>query len=587
MTAAAPPADAPDIGPRWAERDPMPALLLGPLLRYVSDTEATIWLETDSPCDVTVLGRSARTFCVGGHHYALVVLEELEPGSTLPYEVHLDGSKCWPPPGDPYPPCVIRTHTHDESLRLAFGSCRVSVPHTDPYVLSKDEDPRGREVDALLALVERMRHEPTSEWPDALLLLGDQVYADEVSPDTKERIAVRRTANGPPPDEVGDFEEYTSLYRESWSDPALRWLLSTVSSAMIFDDHDVHDDWNISDTWVAQMRAEPWWEDRILGAYMSYWIYQHLGNLSPQRLYDDPIFCAVRDAQEDAEQFVRDFARRTAREVAGARWSFYRDFGRTRLVVVDSRAGRVLSQGRRQMLSDREWEWVEDRCSGDFDHLIIGTSLPVLLGPGMHHLEAWNEAVCDGAWGGVAARLGEKVRQALDLEHWAAFQHCFRRLMVLLEDVAAGRRGTAPGTVMMLSGDVHHAYVAEAWFPGREVQSRVLQATCSPIRNPLDKRERRALRSAFTRPVAAIGGRLARAAGVEPLPVRWTFASKPTFDNQIARLELVGREAHLTIEKTLPADWRAPRLHPILSLGICPKDAARTAAQPQPAGAAG
>ena len=53
---------------------------------------------------------------------------------------------------------------------------------------------------------------------------------------------------------------------------------------MIFDDHDVNDDWNTSETWVRQMRAKPWWEERIIGAFMSYWIYQHLGNLSPQEL---------------------------------------------------------------------------------------------------------------------------------------------------------------------------------------------------------------------------------------------------------------------------------------------------------------
>ena len=549
----------------------MADLVLGPLLRYVSDTEATVWVETDAPCEVAVLGRSASTFTVAGHHYALVVLDGLAPGSTLPYEVHLDGVPCWPPADDPYPPCVIRTHPHDESLRLAFGSCRVSVPHAEPYVLSKDDDPRGRELDALLALVERMRHEPPSEWPDALLLLGDQVYADEVSPATEELIAERRGPDGPPPDEVGDFEEYTSLYRESWSDPALRWLLSTVSSAMIFDDHDVHDDWNTSEAWVAQMRALPWWEDRILGGYMSYWIYQHLGNLSPSALYDDPIFCAVQEAEGDCEELVRGFARTAAREIAGTRWSFHRDFGRTRLVVVDSRAGRVLSEGRRQMLSDAEWEWVEDRCAGDFDHLIIGTSLPVMLAAGMHHLEAWNEAVCDGAWGGLAARVGERIRQGLDLEHWAAFDGCFTRMSVLLEDVAAGRRGRAPATVVLLSGDVHHAYLAEAWFPGREVTSRVLQATCSPVRNPLDKRERRLLRSAFTRPVAAIARGLARAAGVAPPSMRWTFAQDPTFDNQIARLDLRGGHAMLCIEKTVPEDWPAPRLHPVLSLGIAPK----------------
>ena len=549
----------------------MPDLVLGPLLRYVSDTEATVWVETDAPCTVTVLERSATTFTVAGHHYALVVIDGLPPGSTLPYEVHVDGEARWPRPDDPYPACLIRTHTHDEQLRLAFGSCRVSVPHTEPYVLSKDDDPAGREVDALLALVERMRHQPCEEWPDALLLLGDQVYADEVSPETKKLIASRRGPDGPPAEEVGDFEEYTSLYRESWSDPALRWLLSTVSSAMIFDDHDVHDDWNISEAWIAQMRAKPWWEERILGAYTSYWIYQHLGNLSPSALFDDPIYCAVQDAEGDAEELVREFARIAAREIAGARWSFCRDFGRTRLVVVDSRAGRVLAEGRRQMLSDAEWNWVEDRCTGNFDHLILGTSLPVMLAPGMHHLEAWNEAVCDGAWGGLAARLGEKIRQGLDLEHWAAFQGCFARLAVLLEDVAAGRRGRAPATITLLSGDVHHAYLAEAWFPGRSITSRVLQVTCSPVRNPLDKRERRALRSAFTRPVAAFARRMARAAGVDASPMQWAFAQEPTFDNQIARLDLCGRDARLCIEKTLPEDWQAPRLHTSLSLGIEPK----------------
>lgn len=550
----------------------MPDLVLGPLLRYVSDTEATVWVETDEPCTVDVLDRSATTFTVSAHHYALVVLDGLPPGSTLPYEVALDGVARWPRPDDPYPPCVIRTHTHDEQLRLAFGSCRVSVPHSEPYVLRKDDDPAGREVDALLALVERMRHQPPQKWPDALLLLGDQVYADEVSPQTRELIASRRGPDGPPPDEVGDFEEYTSLYRESWSDPALRWLLSTVSSAMIFDDHDVHDDWNISEAWVEQMRAKPWWEERVVGAYVSYWIYQHLGNLSPAALFDDPIFCAVLEADGDSEELVREFARTAVREIAGARWSFCRDFGRTRLIVVDSRAGRVLTQGRRQMLSDAEWNWVEDRCSGDFDHLVIGTSLPVMLAPGMHHLEAWNEAVCDGAWGRLAARLGEHVRQGLDLEHWAAFQGCFARLAVLLEDVAAGRRGPAPATITLLSGDVHHAYLAEAWFPGRPVTSRVLQVTCSPVRNPLDKRERRVLRSAFARPVAAFARHVARAAGVPPPAMRWTFAQEPTFDNQIARLHLRGRHSHLCIEKTLPEDWRAPQLHTSLSLGIAPKE---------------
>ena len=52
---------------------------------------------------------------------------------------------------------------------------------------------------------------------------------------------------------MADFEEFTRLYRESWEDPAIRWLLSNVSCAMVIDDHDVNDDWNISQAWVEKM----------------------------------------------------------------------------------------------------------------------------------------------------------------------------------------------------------------------------------------------------------------------------------------------------------------------------------------------
>ena len=91
-----------------------------------------------------------------------------------------------------------------------------------------------------------------------------------------------------------DFEEYTRLYRESWGEPAIRWLLSTVSTAMIFDDHDVHDDWNISEAWLEEMRAHHWWDEHIMGALSSYWVYQHLGNLAPEEHEDDELLNGSR-----------------------------------------------------------------------------------------------------------------------------------------------------------------------------------------------------------------------------------------------------------------------------------------------------
>ena len=66
-----------------------PELVLGPMLRYVSETEATIWVETDRECLVEVLGRDAPTFEVAGHHYGLLVVDGLAPGSEHEYQVTL------------------------------------------------------------------------------------------------------------------------------------------------------------------------------------------------------------------------------------------------------------------------------------------------------------------------------------------------------------------------------------------------------------------------------------------------------------------------------------------------------------------
>jgi hypothetical protein len=133
------------------------------------------------------------------------------------------------------------------------------------------------------------------------------------------------------------------------------------------------------------------------GAYMSYWIYQHLGNLSPDELGQDELWRLVQQPG-DAAAVLRDFAARAERQSPGIQWSFRRSFGRVRVVVIDSRSGRVLEDGRRLMVSEADWRWVTESVSGDWEHVVLATSLPLLLPPGIHALEAWNEAVCDGAW---------------------------------------------------------------------------------------------------------------------------------------------------------------------------------------------
>lgn len=537
----------------------MATLRLGPLLRHVGERDATVWVETDRPSTVEVRAESSSgvepTFTVAGHHYALVVLTGLEPGSSTPYDVRLDGQVVWPPSDSTFPASRIRTVELSRPIRLLFGSCREApAVHRSRAELAPD---------GLDAYATRMISQDHERWPDLLLLVGDQVYADDTSLAIQDFIKTRRDIRRPPRAEVADFEEYTRLYYESWGAPTVRWLLSTLPSSMIFDDHDVRDDWNTSQAWRLDMQKTEWWEERITGALMSYWIYQHLGNLSPAGLAADETYRIVR-ALPDGEAALRAFAQAADREADGAKgtmWSYRRDFGPVRLLVIDSRCGRVLAEARRSMIGDAEFDWIERQVAdGGFEHLIVATSMPWLLPRALHDLESSNEALCAGSRGRVLAGIGEWLRRAVDLEHWAAFRKSFDRLADLFARVGRGEHGApAPATICVVSGDVHHSYVSEADYEP-PLESRVYQITCSPINNTIPRLMRLVFHIGWSHTVERAVRFLVRWTRVPPLPVHWHHPSGPHFGNMLALLILDGRSARLRLERavrTQPSDGRA------------------------------
>ncbi len=256
--------------------------------------------------------------------------------------------------------------------------------------------------------------------------------------------SARRGPDEQPADEAADFED------------------------TIFDDHDIRDDWNTSYAWRREMWSQPWWKDRITGGIGSYWIYQHLGNMSPQDRASDPLLAKLREASDttgDAGAVLDEFAERADKEPASTRWSYAHDWGGTRLIVVDSRCSRLLTADRRGMLDDEEFDWLDGQCQGGMDHLLIASSLPYLLPMAIHHAESWNEAVAGGAWGKRGAGVGEKIRQAADLEHWAAFERSFRDVAADVIAVGRGERGPAPASISFLSGDIHYSYLARVTEP--------------------------------------------------------------------------------------------------------------------------
>ncbi|GGV85501.1 alkaline phosphatase [Streptomyces griseoloalbus] len=527
----------------------MAGLRLGPLLRYIDGSSATIWVETSRPGTVEVrcadgTGGTAGTFQIAGHHYALVQVTGLTPGTATPYEVFLGHTRVWPLSEEPFaslPPSAIPTPGPDAPVRVAFGSCRWAAPPTG------EADPMG--PDALDALARRVAADPAGERPGVLLLLGDQVYADETSDATRAWLSARRDLDEAPGSQVADYEEYTHLYYESWLDPQVRWLLSTVPTCMVFDDHDVIDDWNTSASWVTDMRALPWWRERVLSGLMSYWVHQHLGNLSPAEVEADPLYASLRDTP-DGTDALRAFAARAEADAATVRWSYRRDFGRVRLLMVDSRAARVLEEGRRSMLDRSEATWLRDQIldgRGSYDHLLIGTSLPWLLPHLVHDVEGWSSVLCRGDKGARWARLGEKLRRGADLEHWSAFPESFDELAELIAEAGTGPE--APATVSVLSGDVHHAYVAEPTWPGRAgPDARVVQLTCSPVHNSIPLSIRLGFRFGWSAVARGLGRVFARHGGLGRPSVDWRKTGGPWFGNQLMTLTAQGRSAVLRLE---------------------------------------
>ena len=188
-------------------------------------------------------------------------------------------------------------------------------------------------------------------------------------------------------------------------------------------------------------------------------------------------------------------------------------------------------------------------CRGSFDHLILATSLPAFLAAGIHHLEAWNEAVCDGDWGASrasrrAAPAGRRPRAL------GGVPASIRDLTELLRSIS--RADEPPATITILSGDVHTSYVATVDLGADAGTSRVHQVVCSPFRNPLNQAERRIVKLTGSRPAAFGFSALARACGVRPPVATWTISSRRTFHNSIGELALDRHRAHVTLFRSRP-----------------------------------
>jgi hypothetical protein len=275
--------------------------------------------------------------------------------------------------------------------------------------------------------------------------------------------------------------------------------------------------------------------------------------MSPAELADDEDYQRLVATDGDTWPHLVDLADRADEEVdasKGIRFSYRWDFGRSRLIMIDSRNGRILDSGERMMIGEREFKWLETQAVDgldELDHLMLASSVPWLMPPAIGDLEAVNERNADRS--GPLGRLAEKTRRAGDFEHGPAFYKSFLRLAEMIARIASHPNG--PATVSVLSGDVHHSYAARAEWAG-DAQPRgatAHQLVCSPVHNYVPLFIKPVFTLGWTRPAATLIRWWARRRGILPLPLTWANTCGPLFGNTIAKIQVDGRSAEVLFEQ--------------------------------------
>jgi len=523
-----------------------PLLRCGPMVRYVDAQDAVLWVEVDRDCELElqllpqgVVGAlaptsiRARPVQVHGNYYAWIACRFLLPEIWYRYELYCVTSggrhRLWPDAklSGTALPSAFRTlpRVAVEPVRVYFGSCRAGIPGGDPEGLAEGED-------ALALLAQDMIRgaaDAGHRWPRLLLFTGDQIYGD--GPFSTPLKAAFRAGKGLDPPSPTTYPEYAAIYREALAaTPLVRWALSCIPSFMIFDDHEIIDDWNISEEWLRDS-AVPRWRQRISGGLLAYWVYQGAGNLAPRQWLADPrmrpliaLHAAVAPDATGLSSIVFD---RLVRRSTRASWQYAIDVADTRFVIGDTRMSRKLS-GTRLLMDDASWnDFVTLAKDPRSRKVVLVVPGPVLIPHPMHDLlSRAAESIEGNPPSGLAAIAGaivgfliagpagavigafaaavaaeallDRFMPALlefaDAELWSAFPTSFNRMLSLLEDLADGKGTTRKRFIGLIGGDVHHSNVLRGDLLQTQRAASVLNFTMSPLRRTVSADDEDTLR---------------------------------------------------------------------------------------------
>lgn len=218
---------------------------------------------------------------------------------------------------------------------------------------------------------------------------------------------------------------------------AVRRVLAHVPTAMIFDDHDISDDWNLSREWEEAAYGHPFSRRVIGNALIGYLVHQGWGN-RPEAFDDDCMEALALSLQAPGGP---------AHEALIERLLQFRDWHYTwpttpPLVVVDGRTHRWRSElSARRPSGLMDWEALTDlqQTLRGHDAVLLVTSAPLF---GVKLIETVQH---------LFTFFGRPL--LVDAENWMSHPGAASAMLNIF------RHPQTPQTFVVLSGDVHYSFV--------------------------------------------------------------------------------------------------------------------------------
>lgn len=230
---------------------------------------------------------------------------------------------------------------------------------------------------------------------------------------------------------------------------------------MIFDDHDVTDDWNLTRGWEEAAYGHPFSRSIIGNSLIGYWLCQGWGN-EPEKFPLDWIRQLEHCAKHE-KGAVRNELIDSVLEFDGWNYSLPTT---PKLVVLDTRTKRWWSESSASKPSGLlDWE-----ALSELQQDLMGEHSVLLVSPapiyGMKLIEAVQR---------VFTYFGQALM--VDAENWMAHKGSANVILNIF------RHPKTPQNFVILSGDVHYSFVYDVKLRFRKNSPDIWQITCSGFKN--------------------------------------------------------------------------------------------------------